>query len=72
MKKILLQSLTLSLLPSFVFGSPVEPLPSIIDSGLFKNATAILTRVADGDWNITGDEQPEDTRLVVIKNPPPA
>ncbi|MGL4371831.1 MAG: hypothetical protein ACRCTK_04170, partial [Alphaproteobacteria bacterium] len=64
-----MQSITLSLLPSFVFGSPVEPLPSIINPESFKNATAILTRVADGDWNITGDEQPEDVRLVVIKNP---
>ncbi|MGL5719342.1 MAG: hypothetical protein ACRCYP_00890 [Alphaproteobacteria bacterium] len=69
MKKIFLQSITLSLLPSFVFGSPVEPLPSIINPESFKNATAILTRVADGDWNITRDEQPEDVRLVVIKNP---
>ncbi|MGL4426180.1 MAG: hypothetical protein ACRCUQ_00205 [Alphaproteobacteria bacterium] len=69
MKKILLQSITLSLLPSFVFGSPVKALPSSINPESFENATATLTRVADGDWNITGDEQPEDVHLVVIKNP---
>ncbi|MGL5784132.1 MAG: hypothetical protein ACRCYZ_01420 [Alphaproteobacteria bacterium] len=68
MKKIVLQSLALAFLPSFVFGSPVKALSSSINPEAFKNAAATLTRVADGEWDVIGNEAPETVRLVVIKN----
>ncbi len=69
MKKILLQFLALSLFPSFA-SAYYEMLPSIIAPEAFKNARAILTRVADGNWDVIVGEQPEKVRLVVVRNPP--